>query len=63
MGQEDGQTASLGGVALDEGGQAGNVVAVFVGDEDGVKARRVFAGSGEALKGLLAAESGVDQDA
>jgi hypothetical protein len=38
------------------------VVAVFVGDEDGVKPGGVLAGGGEALEGLLTAESGVDQD-
>jgi hypothetical protein len=39
------------------------VVGVLVGDEDGVETGGVFADGGEAGKGLLAAEAGIDEDA
>lgn len=63
VGQENGQASPLGGIALDERGQSGDVVAVLVGDEDGVKPGGVLAGGCEAFEGLFAAQSGVDQDA
>lgn len=58
FGQEYGNLQAAG-----EGGEAGDVVAVLVGDEDGVDAGRVFADGCEAEQGLLPAEAGVDEDA
>ena len=48
---------------LGDGREAGDVVRVFVGDEDRVEGSRVGADGREAFEGFLAAEAGVDQQA
>lgn len=48
---------------LGDGGEAADVVAVFVGDQDGGDRFRLNADRGEALEGFLAAKPGVDEDA
>lgn len=63
VGEEDGELAAAGGVAADEGGEAEDVVGVFVGDEDGVELVGVLADGGEAFEGLFPAEPGIDEDA
>lgn len=49
-------------LAVDDG-QAGDVVGVFVGDEDSVETGGVFIDGGEACEGLLAVDPGVNEDA
>jgi len=44
-------------------GQAGDVVRMLVGDDDGVEGFRVFSDQLHAAEELAAAEAGVDQDA
>lgn len=48
---------------LGDGGEAGDVVGMLVGDEDGGEGFGVDVDGGEALEGFLAAEAGVDEDA
>jgi hypothetical protein len=45
-----------------DGGDAGDVIGVLVGDEDGVDGFGIDIDGGETLEGFLAAQSGVDQD-
>jgi hypothetical protein len=49
--------------AARERGQAGDVVLMFVGDEDGVERGGVLVGQGHALQQFAAGEAGIDQDA
>ncbi len=58
FGEEDGDLEAAG-----KDGEAGDVVLVLVGDEDGVELCRVFSGERQALEKLAAGEAGVDQDA
>lgn len=46
-----------------DGGDAGNVVGMLVGDEDGVEGFGIDGDGGEALEGFLAAQSGINEDA
>ncbi len=57
FGEEDGDVEAAG-----EDGEAGDVVDVLVGDEDGVEGRGVFSGDGHAAEELAAGEAGVDED-
>jgi hypothetical protein len=58
LGEEDGDAEAAG-----EDCEAGYVVLMLVGDEDGVELRGVFAGEGHALEEFAAGEAGVDEDA
>ena len=58
FGEEDGDIEAAG-----EDGQAGDVIDVLVGDEDGVEGGGVFAGEGHAAEEFAAGEAGVDEDA
>ena len=43
--------------------EAGDVILVFVGDEDGVERCRIFARERHALTEFAAGEAGIDKDA
>ena len=58
LGEEDGDAQAAG-----EDGEAGDVVLMLVGDEDGVEGGGVFAGEGHALEEFAAGEAGVDEQA
>jgi len=58
LGEVDGDTQAAG-----EGGEAGDVVVMLVGDEDGVQGGGVFVGDGHALEEFTAGEAGVDEQA
>ena len=49
--------------AAGEDAEAGDVVLVLVGDEDGVELRGIFAGYGHAFEEFAAGETSVDEDA
>ncbi len=57
-GEVDGDAKEAG-----EGDEAADVVGVFVGDEEGVEGRGVFADGGEAVEDFAAAQAGVDEQA
>ena len=60
-----GEAAAVDGDAefLGDGGEAGDVVGMLVGDEDGGERFGVDVDGGEAFEGFLAGEAGVDEDA
>lgn len=60
VGEEDGDAAAESAV---DDGEAGDMVGVLMGDEDGVEAGGVLADEGEAAEGLFAVEAGIDEDA
>jgi hypothetical protein len=49
--------------ALGQRDQAGNVIGMFVGNEDGIERRDIFADGSQALGDFAAAEAGIDQNA
>lgn len=60
-----GEAAAVNGDAefFRDGGKAGDVIGMLVGDEDGGEGFRVDVDGGEALEGFLAGEASVDEDA
>ena len=58
LGEVDGDAQAAG-----EGGEAGDVVLMLVGDEDGVEGGGIFVGELHALEQLAAGEAGVDEQA
>ena len=58
FGEVDGDAQAAG-----EDGEAGDVVLVLVGDEDGVERGGIFVGEGHALEQFAAGEAGVDEQA